>query len=340
MLVIFNPIAGRRRATALWRVLDLLVENGIKVEVAETKHAGHATALAREAAQAGRPMVVAAGGDGTIAEVANGLLGSDTALGIIPLGTANVLAKEYKLPTTPRGIANALAYKRTQLLWPGVVRLQGREHVFVQMVGLGFDGAVVHGLQPLLKRAIGRGAYVWQSLWESVAYSFPRVRLSVDGQDYEAASVVVSKGRLYGGPYLLAPERGADRARLPGRAVREPRHVSGPALGCRLAAGAAAALPGRAGGRRQRHHFRQQQRDHDAVGRRRSALHARRRGERRQPDFADRRLGKGRKRPLFGKKRRKNFLDSGPVASKQARPKFIGSGAFWPQRGQGAEPLA
>ena len=206
MLVIFNPIAGRRRATALWRVLDLLVDNGIKVEVAETKHAGHATALAREAAQAGRLMVVAAGGDGTIAEVANGLLGSETALGIIPLGTANVLAKEYKLPTTARGIANALAYKRTRPLWPGVVRLGGRDQVFVQMVGLGFDGAVVHGLQPLLKRAIGRGAYVWQSLWESVAYSFPRVRLSVDGHDYEAASVVISKGRLYGGPYLLAPE--------------------------------------------------------------------------------------------------------------------------------------
>jgi len=205
MLVIFNPVAGRRRAAHLWRVLDLLVENGIKVEVAETQHAGHATELAREAAGQGLRMVVAAGGDGTIAEVANGLIGSGTALGIIPLGTANVLAKEYRLSTTPRAVANALAYQRTQLLWPGIARLEGAEHVFVQMVGLGFDGAVVHGLQPLLKRVIGRGAYVWQSLWESVAYRFPKVRLKVDGKAYEAASVVVSKGRLYGGPYLLAP---------------------------------------------------------------------------------------------------------------------------------------
>jgi YegS/Rv2252/BmrU family lipid kinase len=207
MLVIFNPVAGRRRATALWKVLDLLVENGIKLEVAETQYAGHATLLARQAAAAGRDMVVAAGGDGTIAEVANGLIGSDTALGVIPLGTANVLAKEYRLPTTPRAIANALAYKRTKILWPGVAKLYGPtgEHVFVQMVGLGFDGAVVHGLQPLLKRVIGRGAYVWQSLWESVAYRFPKLRLAIDGKDYEAASVVVTKGRLYGGPYLLAP---------------------------------------------------------------------------------------------------------------------------------------
>lgn len=205
MLIIFNPVAGQRRASALWRVLDLLVENGIKVEVAETQHAGHATELAREAARDGFGMVVAAGGDGTIAEVANGLIGSDTALGVIPLGTANVLAKEYRLSTGPRAIANALAYRRTAILWPGIARMERCEHVFVQMVGLGFDGAVVHGLRPLLKRVIGRGAYVWQSIWESVAYRFPRLRLNVDGRAYEAASVVVSKGRLYGGPYLLAP---------------------------------------------------------------------------------------------------------------------------------------
>ncbi|MDE8350019.1 MAG: diacylglycerol kinase family protein, partial [Acidocella sp.] len=204
-------------AAALWKVLDLLMENGIKLEVAETQHAGHAAELARTAARDGVEMVVAAGGDGTIAEVANGLIGSPTVLGVIPLGTANVLAKEYRLSTSPRGVASALAYKRTQPLWPGLARLGAfgharepvrghvREHIFVQMVGLGFDGAVVHGLQPLLKRVIGRGAYVWQSLWESVAYGFPGVQLSVDGKDYQASSVVVSKGRLYGGPYMLAP---------------------------------------------------------------------------------------------------------------------------------------
>jgi len=209
MLVIFNPVAGRRRAASLWKVLDLLVENGVKVEVAETQHAGHATTLARTAAADGELMVVAAGGDGTIAEVANGLIGSAASLGIIPLGTANVLAKEYRLSTSPRGIANTLAYKRTGLLWPGSAQMaaqsSNRDQIFVQMVGLGFDGAVVQGIQPLLKRAIGRGAYVWQSLWESVAYGFPLLRLSIDGVTHEAASVVVSKGRLYGGPYMLAP---------------------------------------------------------------------------------------------------------------------------------------
>lgn len=206
MLIIFNPVAGRRRAAALWQVLDMLVESGIKVEVAETQYAGHATQLAFLAAQGGAAMVVAAGGDGTIAEVANGLLGSKTALGVIPLGTANVLAKEYCLSTSPRGIANALAYRRCQLLWPGVAQMPQGRHVFVQMLGLGFDGAVVKGVPPLLKRAIGKGAYVWQSLWESVAYDFPPVAVRVDGVVCQAASVVVSKGRLYGGGYMLAPQ--------------------------------------------------------------------------------------------------------------------------------------
>src|SRR5271165_1037935 len=173
MLIIFNPVAGRRRVAVLWRVLDMLMHNGVQVEVVETEDAGHATDLAREAARAGRGMVVAAGGDGTVAEVANGLIGSATALGVIPLGTANVLAKEYGLPSSPRAVANMLAYKRVRPLWPGVAKLPERDHVFVQMAGFGFDGAVVHGLPPLLKRVIGRGAYVWQCAWESLAYNFP-----------------------------------------------------------------------------------------------------------------------------------------------------------------------
>ncbi|OYV53335.1 MAG: hypothetical protein B7Z78_03410 [Rhodospirillales bacterium 20-60-12] len=205
MMVIFNPVAGRRRAAYLWRVLDILVESGIRVSVAETQYAGHATELARMAALSNAPMVVAAGGDGTIAEVTNGLIGSDTALGVIPLGTANVLAYEYQLPRTARAIAAALAYRRTTKLWPGLATLPHENHVFVQMFGVGFDGAVVHGINSSVKRALGKGAYVLQSLWQSMRYRFPVVRLTIDGQDHEACSVIISKGRLYGGNYILAP---------------------------------------------------------------------------------------------------------------------------------------
>jgi diacylglycerol kinase (ATP) len=84
MLIIFNPAARRRPAQRLWRVLDVMVPNGVKFEIAETLAPGHATRLARDAAQDRQRMVVAAGGDGTIAEVAAGLDGSTTPMGIIP----------------------------------------------------------------------------------------------------------------------------------------------------------------------------------------------------------------------------------------------------------------
>ena len=205
MIVIFNPTAGARRAHRLWRVLDLLMANGVRLDLAETTHAGHATVLARDAARAGAPLVVAAGGDGTIAEVANGLMGSSTRLGIIPLGTANVLARELDLPQTPAAIAASLAFSRTRAIWPGVAHLAEGDRLFVQMLGVGFDAQVVHRLSLPLKRALGRGAYVLQGLREMARYQHNPVRLRLDGVEVEAASAVISKGRLYAGPYTLAP---------------------------------------------------------------------------------------------------------------------------------------
>jgi diacylglycerol kinase (ATP) len=211
MIVIFNPAAGRRRASALWRVLDLLSASGVRLELAETQHAGHATILAREAAAAGVPLVVAAGGDGTIAEVANGLAGSAARLGVIPLGTANVLAHELHLPFAPRAVAAALAFGRTCTLWPGIASGPGMERLFVQMLGVGLDAQVVHELSLPMKRAIGKGAYVVQTVRELVRYPYPSLRVRLDGVEMEAASVIVTKGRLYAGRFTLAPTADATR---------------------------------------------------------------------------------------------------------------------------------
>jgi diacylglycerol kinase (ATP) len=205
MFVIFNPAAGRRRARLLWRVLDVMATNGVKLEIAETRHAGHATELARDAASRGLALVVAAGGDGTIAQVANGLTESPSRLGIIPLGTANVLAHELGLPFAPRAVAAALVFGRTRPVWPGIARANGRSRLFVQMLGAGFDAQVVHHLSAPLKRAIGRSAYVAQSLRELVRYRFEPIRLRIDGSLVEAGSVVITKGQYYGGTYRLAP---------------------------------------------------------------------------------------------------------------------------------------
>jgi diacylglycerol kinase (ATP) len=206
MVIIFNPVAGRRRAHLLWRVLDVLVANGVRLDLAETHRAGHAEALAREAARRGETMIVAAGGDGTIAEVANGLIGTNARLGVIPLGTANVLAHELGLPFAPRSVAAALAFGRTSTLWPGMAHGAEGTRLFVQMLGVGFDAHVVRNLPFPLKKALGKGAYVLQSLRELARYEFPEIHLRIDDQETEAASVIVSKGRLYGGRFRLAAD--------------------------------------------------------------------------------------------------------------------------------------
>jgi diacylglycerol kinase family enzyme len=148
-------------------------------------------------------MVVAAGGDGTIAEVAKGLLGSPARLGVIPLGTANVVAHELSLPFEPRAVAAALAFGRTRPLWPGVVSAAHGSRLFVQMLGVGFDAQVVHRLPVTLKRLFGRSAYALQILHELALYRFTPIRLRLDGEETQAASVIVSKGRLYGGRFVL-----------------------------------------------------------------------------------------------------------------------------------------
>ena len=207
MVIVFNPAAGNRRVYRLWRVLDILAANGVRCEVVRTSGAGDARTLAAAAAATGARLVVAAGGDGTIAEVASGLLGTGAALGVIPLGTANVLAQEYALPFAPRAVAAALAFGRTRPLWPGLVeRDDGPPRLFVQMLGVGFDAEVVRRVRPGLKRWLGRGAYMAETLATLPGYDFAPVHVCLDGAMTEAASVIVSKGRLYGGRYLLAPE--------------------------------------------------------------------------------------------------------------------------------------
>ncbi|MCI0756996.1 diacylglycerol/lipid kinase family protein [Teichococcus vastitatis] len=202
-LIVFNPAAGSRRRQKLRRALRLLPH----AELAETAAPGDAERIAREAARSGRPCVVAAGGDGTIAEVAAGLAGSDTALGILPLGTANVLAQELGLPMLPEAAAACLTGGREALLWPGIARFaDGRQRLFVQMVGAGFDAAVVHNLDLRLKKVLGRGAYVWHSLRELPRYRFAPIAASLDGAAaVPASALVISKGRFYAGRYILAP---------------------------------------------------------------------------------------------------------------------------------------
>lgn len=215
MLVIFNPAAGTRRRRRFERVAGALAEAGIRFTVADTAAPGHAETLARDAAAAGERIVVAAGGDGTIAEVVNGIAGTGTQLGVIPIGTANVFAHELGLPFRAAAIAEALKRGRYRKVVPGCCRFDGgRTWLFVQMLGVGLDAAVVAALDGALKRRIGRGAYVIETLCQAAAWTFPRLALALDGTAAGGVQVIATKGRFYGGRFLLAPEARSDAAGL------------------------------------------------------------------------------------------------------------------------------
>ena len=218
-LVIFNPTAGWRRRRRLDATLRLLREAGVVCELAETRGRGDAEALAREAADAARPpsLVIAAGGDGTINEVANGLVAGSALppLAILPLGTANVLAAEIGLATTPAAIAAAILGGRRLDVPVARVTLDtagsaGGARAFLLMAGAGFDAHVVEGVRPAVKRLLGKGAYVLETGRQMLRFRFPRYRVTVDGVEHDAASVVVARGRFYGGRHLAAPDARLD----------------------------------------------------------------------------------------------------------------------------------
>ena len=145
-----------------------------------------------------------------------------------------MLSHELGLPHHAKALAAALAFGRTRTLWPGVAEGPDGNRVFVQMLGVGLDAQVVHRVNHRLKRAIGRQAYTLQTLREIGRYDYAPIRVRLDGVDTEVASVVVSKGRFYGGAYTLAPLASSSE---PGFSVALFRHN-----GARAALGYGAAL--------------------------------------------------------------------------------------------------
>lgn len=207
--IIFNPIAGRRRRLVLEDVLDRLTARGWTIDLKPTGARGDAERFAREIVELPadiRPDLLAvAGGDGTIGEAINGLVATKAGLplAIIPMGTANVLAAEIGLAVHPDAIAAAIDARQSQAIYIG--RANGR--AFTLMAGVGVDAHVVAELDSALKRRIGKGAYVWGAFKQMFRFGFPTYRVAIDGgTPIDAASVIVAKGRFYGGRHVVAPK--------------------------------------------------------------------------------------------------------------------------------------
>ena len=208
VLVVFNPAARSERAGRLREQIQAL-DPGIVVRA--TGGPGDAETLAAQAVEQGFKTVVAAGGDGTINEVVNGLSGSNVRLGLLPLGTMNVFAAELGIP------GNRLK-KSWEIIRAGHLRrvdvAQANRHCFVQLAGVGFDAQAVAGVDWEFKKNFGPLSYVISAA--RVAARKPPL-LTVEserGMVRHGSFVLVGNGRYYGAPLAVFKEAVIDDGKL------------------------------------------------------------------------------------------------------------------------------
>ncbi len=220
--LIYNPSAGPRDVRrALKRVRSHLKRCGWSVELRMTEKAGDATVLARAAVQAGCDVAIAAGGDGTIGEVVNGLVGSQTALGLLPVGTANVLAKQLGIST--HSLTNPLHLQETATgMAEGTIRPldvgqivgQALNRYFLCWAGVGLDAQVTTRMEPRsrLTKRLGVLPYAVATVMVARDFRGVKTRISLDGKVVQSRTLLIlaCNIRQYGGVFNIARDARMD----------------------------------------------------------------------------------------------------------------------------------
>lgn len=201
--LIFNPRSGRGRPKekALPEVIGALERAGITTEPQPTAKRGHAVELARKSARDGFDRVVAWGGDGTLNEVATGLLRSDTPMGVLPGGTVNVFAREARIPLALDEAIECLATGRVGRIPVGVLR----DRAFLLMAGVGLDAEVVYKMSAGTKGALGVLAFWLDGFRLLARYPMPPVQVHGNGRTIEGTGVIVGKLARFGPRYFITP---------------------------------------------------------------------------------------------------------------------------------------
>jgi diacylglycerol kinase (ATP) len=195
--IIINPAA--RGAKARLQHLQRLTRN---VVIKETSGPGDAEAQAERAVEQGYNTIVAAGGDGTVNEVVNGIGDSPVQLGILPMGTVNVFALELGIPFNIAAAWKVIRGRKTR----AIDLASANGHYFVQMAGVGLDAQVVERNSRQIKRVLGPLSYLLTAT-QVAAEKPPRLRVSSEGRPtVEGSFVLVGNGRYYGGPFALFSE--------------------------------------------------------------------------------------------------------------------------------------
>jgi YegS/Rv2252/BmrU family lipid kinase len=260
-LLIVNPAArGLPPPRQIREAADWLRTRGWEVALETTAGPGDATRLARRAAARGPSVVVACGGDGTIHEVVNGLAGSEAVLAAIPGGTANVWARDARLPRRPLEAARIIEGGRCRRLDLGLIEWEARrggkaqQRYFLLMAGVGLDAHVVARVDKSLKRRLGAAAYVLTGAREAFLYHSKPVELVLDGRErlsLRLGWMLAGNTRWYGGVARITSRARADdglldllvfpgydllRATGYGLAILAGRHHNAPGVTYRRAA--------------------------------------------------------------------------------------------------------
>lgn len=208
--VIFNPTARGERAK---RLRSQLIRADGALALRPTTAPGVATQLAAEAVEEGFDTIIAAGGDGTVNEVLNGIASAPdglarTRLAVLPLGTVNVFARELGISTDPARALNQIRNGREIQIDLPVADYSSQGRVtrrhFVQLAGAGLDARAIALTSFALKKKIGPLAYVVAGL-QALRERPARIAATVDGQRSEGELIIICNGRFYGGSFNFFP---------------------------------------------------------------------------------------------------------------------------------------
>ncbi len=206
--LIYNPEAGglRRGGERLLReAVEFLAGQGILASLESTSGPNTAGDIARRMVETeGVSRILVAGGDGTFNEVLNGIVGLPVEVGILPAGTANVLANELKIGRWHQAISSAGDWQPLRIP-AGVLEFPGGAiRYFLMMAGAGFDARMVYSVDPATKRLVGKLAY-WMAGLSQLHRKLEQLRVKVDGRELLGSFCLASRVRNYGGDIEIAP---------------------------------------------------------------------------------------------------------------------------------------